>query len=213
MEYKKVNALFLSLLFIFVSVGSTAYADIIDVGNGAIWDNSTNKYWFKDMSRFVNMTFDEQLSEISLVNTDPIFSSVNRESWRMATVLEVGDLLSGNWWDANDPNLSKVCDLLTPTEVGTSTAVWSGRTFHIQSGSVAPTPFLYYDSTNTSMPYFCEIGGSIDSDFLKSDSLGAWVVADGRNPYPVPEPGTLLFMSTAIFMFAGFRKQSRKLTN
>ena len=82
----------LIIICVVMGIGSTTYANLLDVGNGVIWDNTTDKYWFQDLTQFVDMTYDEQIDEIATLNADPQFDSNLWGIWHMADWGEVINL-------------------------------------------------------------------------------------------------------------------------
>ncbi len=198
----------LIIICVVIGIGSTTYANLLDVGNGVIWDNTTDKYWFQDLTQFVDMTFDEQLNEIATLNIAASHTGNSWGDWRMATVNELSDLLyDDQGWDY--PILEQVSELFNPTS---GNDLWLGRAaFHLPPQSYLNhcSPLLAdYGADIGGRSFMVEIYGNVEYDYTRSDSLGAWVVAEGRNPYPpIPEPGTLLFMGTGIVVLAGLRRK------
>lgn len=189
-----------------------AKATMVDVGGGALYDDLSGLYIYSDPSEFCDMTYAEQVAHVNMLNST-ISSSPLHGPWRLATQQDHRDF-SPNYW-LNPGEVTK----MTPTQTSYDPVheelryeyymrldwqdgIYTDRHFFILEVFVKIPDAAWRED------HFDRV--DVDDSYFES-YIGAFVVAD-----PVPIPGTLILLGTALSGFAGIRirkKRKRRLVN
>lgn len=207
---KKKYVLLLILLSVF-GVVATAQATLLEVGDGVVYDEVSDLYWYQDLTAFASRTYDEQILYIpdftvADSNPDDVYSW---GSWRMAEFEEIIGLKNGY-----SPYIISGVFVPTYTETtSTGSAIvedWFGR--YVSPGSVGDPDInqngafrvaLYSDGG-----WISDIIGA--SPGTSSIYTGAWVVSSTP---AVPEPTTLMLLCTGLVGLAFFRSRKKRTHN
>jgi hypothetical protein len=172
------NALFLALMALAVlhPLPETCWAQLIhETGSDVTFDSATGQYWYYDITRFSDMTYDEQIQEIATVSVQGFTGT-----WRMALEAEMQALwensaqaiFSSFALTMNDDQaqqwytLGRYDERFFDQEAG----VWKGYFAHVER-----TAAQTYEK---SVLNYLDIAQDHD-DF---EVLGAWVVFQGEPP-------------------------------
>lgn len=193
-------------LFIFCLLGR-ANATLIDLGNGAIYDNIANQYWFQDLSYFTELNYEEQIISISILNSNTSqYLSPYWGDWHMASGLEMEAL----WMY----EVSEIMENFTPTIIYNDSLHYEGRYDlpydNFRHHTAAIFEMYNYDSKSSyygKTPLYSPFCWTPDDD--RWNMIGAWVTADAIST-PVPEPSTILLFGLGLLGLAGV---SRKKIN
>lgn len=174
------------VLALFIGYAGTSNATLIQYSPDAVLDDqgtsdlSDDLYFYRDLSRFSDMTYTEQLASISLLNSE-LDGAGPWANWHLAGVAEMSNVFS---------DFVSVPDVFLPS-FGSS---YTGR-FEDTPGAGAHYAYEVY-VTGGSPPITHEIYEVSDSSAYPL--MGAWAVA-GYRPFPVPESsGWLLFIAGLV---------------
>ncbi len=171
----------------------SANASLWDLQDGTIFDDVSKLYWQQDVSLWIEMTYDEQISDI---NENFIGS-------HMATSAEISSL----WLNS----ASDIFETFYPTVEGQYDEWIIGRYNTPTDASVADSHFVgegYHFKPNEAL-YLNPLGTSSILDDTSDSAYGAWVVTAGSS-VPVPEPSTLLIVGTGLAGLVGTRIRKKK---
>ncbi len=135
-------------------------------------------YFYRDLTRFTNMTYAELLTEIATLNTELSGAGPWQDNWHLALPAEMGSGVGP--FDA----YIQVPDVFVPTSVLDRSTGYKGRSDEIPGGPPGHLVFEVPVSQGSSPPITKESFESSDS--TSSSSLGAWVVAS-----QIPVPGSM----------------------
>ena len=194
-KYQQILNMFLFSLFVCSSAHATLsqYSTQIvvdDQGTSALTDDL---FFYRDLSRFSDMTYMEQVTETDLLNTELSGSGPWLDNWHLATSAEMANLFA---------DFISVPDVFLPS-YGTDSYV--GR--YGQTG--APSEHMVYEVIESSgfPPITHEKYDKLDSSSYPL--LGAWAVAT-YNPRQVPEPMPLILLGMGILALAAAKKYGSK---
>lgn len=156
------------IFFLVISLPTSLFASLIQIGDGVLFHSETGKYWYKNMDSLVSMTYQEQINYISAL--PPI------------------DGIDGQWVMADDTDFTSLW-------IGNSFSDISGNfNYTYQYGSGYPTEWdkiwfgrLDVVTTTDSHKYYwlklLDDGTFIDNTGEMADSyvdfgVGAWVTYD-----------------------------------
>ncbi len=204
-EKMKKQLIGLATIALMFNLGGSANATLNFITTDVLLETETDLYWYRDLTHWVDKTYDEQQDAINLLETlDPIQSD-----WRMANYTEMESLF-----------LNEITSLLTgfqPTYIRDSDSTfWHGR---YDQEATSDHPAIGYDPNVSqhldgemgqisNLPSFTRLHGTvIFSDMLRNSGIGAWVVADAT---PTPEPTTMLIFGTGLAGLVGSRIRKKK---
>ena len=170
-----------------VCLAGMAHADLSVHGQtvvddrGTAGDPSDDLYFYRDLSAFTNMDYNEQKTAIAGLSA--ILSGTG--PWRMATSADMGGIIG---------NASQVMDTFLPSY---GTDWWKARYDQLgATPSGGPDEYMIYEIIDGSPPYTEQYDKPWS---LEEPSLGAWAVTN-----VVPIPGAVL-LGTLGLAVAGYR--------
>lgn len=186
------------LVCLMIYVASAASASLVEIDTDIALDDSTGLQWYRDLSRFSEMTRVQQASSLADL------SSEIGGTWRLATEAEVGALTgTAANFDLNlifDGNGLTIESIITVTNVSvvfndslTYDIDWGGRVADEEPGGNQKVVTINND--NTAVP---AVSSTTDETALDTDTetFGAWVVREqstvGVN---VDNPGSIALLS------------------
>ncbi|MCK5783411.1 MAG: PEP-CTERM sorting domain-containing protein [Desulfobacterales bacterium] len=204
---KKKYVLLLILLSVF-GVVATAQATLLEVGDGVVYDEVSDLYWYQDLTAFASRTYDEQILDIpdlTVADSNPndVYSW---GSWRMA---ENDEIIGLNGYL---PQIIGGVFVKTYTDTTTGMEDWCARYVHI--GSVGDPP-VNTNNVGAYRVYHYPDGGWV-TDIVEASPqsasayMGAWVVSSTP---AVPEPTTLMLLCTGLVGLAFFRARKKRTHN
>ncbi len=214
---KKKYVLLLILLSVF-GVVATAQATLLEVGDGVVYDEVSDLYWYQDLTAFASRTYDEQILDIPDLtvadsNPDDVYSW---GSWRMAEREEILGL--------NDYLPHIIGGVFVPTYTETASGVepvedWDAR--YVDPGSVGDPDINQVGAFRVyhRLPYHNNPeswSSYIDQAYpgYSGIYMGAWVVSTPVSSTPaVPEPTTLMLLCTGLVGLAFFRSRKKSSHN
>jgi PEP-CTERM motif len=178
----------------------SASATLVDNGNGVIWDDSSNLYWMQDLSIFANQDYSTQLSNIST------YGGSTGADWYMASGLEISTL-----WSYSK---EEITSMFTPTYMSgvpsNERTYYKGRYNEEDILSVGHLVASIEGGIGRLIKSNLGVSGRGYFDNVTYSSIGAWVVYEGSNPSPTPEPATMLLFGTGLAGLVGSRIRKKK---
>jgi hypothetical protein len=165
------------LLVLVVSVSGIAHADISQYSSQIVLDNrgtaslSDDLFFFRDLSRFSDMTYAEQLVSINALNTELSGAGPWLDNWHLATPAEMQGVSIDHWVD--------VPDVFLPSD---GVDLFAGRYEDIG----APDTHMVFEVYPFGTPPWAKNSYSMP-DGSSDSTKGAWAVANY-----VPAPGAFL---------------------
>ncbi len=197
-----------------LGVPGRASASLTVISGGMVHDTLTDLYWLQDLSAYVGLSYDDQLSALSLDTTGGYSWEI---AWgeEMATLAqvyspaEIRDAFSPSW-ESGDPDMQEVFLAHFQYEwQGQNDA--AGKGFLFENGVLGNLGEFIF---GTSWPYGDDPlkcwSGNIGI-FNATDLTGVWAFSDGGTP-AVPEPATVMQLGLGLFAIAGlgWRRHSRR---
>jgi hypothetical protein len=191
--------IFLSATALVFVTAASINADLVPQGNGTLYDNVNEMYWFKDLNSFAKLTYDEQLTMITNIGY----------GFHLATYEEMYDL----FFEYTAPQLGAAFDVSGPdwTEGAYSYHIWQGR---YESVPDTPSGYHYtgYFRQRIEDPDWWQWGtvGDLESGKMNDTNwqydMGAWVTSES----PIPVPTTLLLFGSGLIGIVGIRRKIKK---
>lgn len=183
--------------------GASVHADVIDLGNGLVYDTLQDLTWLKDThyARTSGDDADGWMSQDDAIAWAGDLEFGGYDDWRLPLATPGGDL----------DDSSEVSKLLT--QLGWHWSAWGD----VQVGEVGP--FLYFRDTpwpavpmywlgNESAAIWNETYGYDWRDGGGDAPAGVWAVRDG-NPFArVPEPSTLMLVAAGAMLALRHRRRN-----
>lgn len=170
--------LFGLLLLLLMVLSGTAFSELVVIQSNpsVIYDDIAKQYWIRNMNRFTNMTYDEQMVGVALLN-EPGSDVENGPwgNWHIASLEEMQGIVNGNGFLAmSDIFFPSVCpDVEESCETN---AGYYGR--YEQAIETEYGPAHYYYNIRVTPFYVKETCLLEECDILDDVSdafIGAWV--------------------------------------
>jgi hypothetical protein len=180
---------------LFLGISGIANATLLVYSSDVVVDDqgtatlTDDLFFFRDLSRFSDMTYAEQLSSIALLNSELAGAGPWNNDWHLATTSEMSGLFA-------DP--LGITNVFLPSS---GSDYFAGR---YEQAVIKDVPeHMWYEVilTGSSPPVYTEQDSIPDS----SDYDGAWAVASYNS---VPEPSTFLLMLTGLLGMACRQRRS-----
>ena len=173
---------------------------------------NTSTYWYWDVNQFTDMTYQDVLDEIAVVNVPNLSAT-----WNVASMAQVQNLV-----DDHAPGEIIASFSLTRVSYNPNTQIFdlavNGRMEHYWNGarsqweSAVGSAGVYEDINNPLFFYADLVGGVTGSTFIgdtyTNDSIGAWVVSTDAQIVPIPP--SLLLMASGLIGCVGLRRWVRR---
>jgi hypothetical protein len=164
--------LFIILAFALVSPFSvTGSAQLIhEEGSEVTFDADNGRYWYYDITRFSDMTYEEQVAEISTINVEGLTGP-----WRMATYEEMAAL-----WEHSAESIFYSFSLTMNDD---HVAQWYTLGRYDEAAKEGSHYFAHVERTGENS-YEKSVLNYLDytPDSLDFEILGAWVIFEGEVP-------------------------------
>ena len=183
---------FLSTAVLIFGISGGASASLVDQGNGTIYDDAGDVYWYKDLSVFRDKTYQEQLD---------LIEAIPGSNFHLASYAEMDALFSQ--YSATEIGNAFTRSGQHPSGYGTQHYDWYGR----------------YESTADADPYHYvaqvwhetkqDVWDRNPLEFLETadsvrDWFGAWVTS---NTALVPVPAALWLLGSGLIGLAALRRK------
>lgn len=200
---KRAAFLCCALAIVFFLAGA-ANATMMLYNDQVVWEDmgtadvTDDLFFYRDLSRFTEMTFAEQVAEMALLDTELAGIGPWNNDWHH--VVEIPEVT------AIKNNATEVVDLFLPS-------------YDIDFIGRIGTGYEDPDYHHVVEHLLMDFGGGphwYTEQYLASDeaayaALGAWAVATYGGPVAVPEPATVILLFTGLIGLVGSRgRQSRK---
>ncbi|GAK50597.1 hypothetical protein U14_01830 [Candidatus Moduliflexus flocculans] len=211
------------IILVFGAISTGSALSLVDGNANLVYDENTNKYWYRDLSDFRNMNFAEQLETIDAMNGayQALFND-----WHVASEQEMQVLWSygANEIMANFLPSSTQLAINLP-----SNNMWQGRYGEVKwtcpdffCWFVDPEPYhetadIYWKGDTVSTffrPILVTDMSGFAYDSWVDYGYGVWVVTDAHppegngseTPDAVPEPASLILVGIGLLMLAVIRR-------
>jgi len=188
---KKAFFLLIAFAFLIPSYGKAGAGDpllIHEEGSQVTYDSRTGLYWYHDLVRFTDMTYDEQLAEIEAISVEGFTNK-----WHMATYREMARL-----WRYSAETLFS-CFALTMNDETVQQFYTLGR--YDEERDAARHYFAYVGRASDGQTYEKNALNYLSSieDTLQFGVLGAWVVYEG-DAIHVPKVGPTVLPAIMLLL-------------
>lgn len=209
-----------STVSMFVGLSVSARGDLIDRGNGLIYETDLNITWLQNANLAATQTFG-----VSGISSTGEMTGETADAWIAA--MNAADYKGFNDWRAPIGNANQCLgeNCVPFTRFGSELAnLYYTELGNTAGGPLSNTgpfnnvqPFWYWGDSGSGMPspegtVFHFGIGSQTNVVESADNFFAWAVRSGDETAPVPEPGTRPLLSVLVTVaLAGrrFRKRNR----
>jgi len=184
-------------LFFFIALFccNLSHGGVIQLGSNIVQEDrgtaelSDDLFFYRDLSRFSSMNYNEQLASIDLLNSELAGLGVWSNSWRLASSSEMSKLYDA-FVDIPNVFLPTVSD------------VFAGR---IEASPGVGAHYAYEVLVSTGFPPVSHEIHEVD-DAALYPLMGAWAVASYG---PVPEPSAWVFLALGLSSIVLLRRKSK----
>jgi hypothetical protein len=166
-------------------------------GEFVVWDDVNKKQWISDLTMFTQMTYDELLVHIDLMNAE-MYGGV--DGWYLASLAEV-EALAAEIQTLNDAYTFE------PVAGFPGYNEWFGRVNDVYPQD---PPAHYGIGWADSFGTLTDLATVERWDDIQYFYVGAWVATEAEPVAPVPEPSTMLLLGSSLLGLVGFKRKVKK---